>query len=250
MMKSIKGVKNTRNTLHREHSSDEYSGQRTTPINAKDEVNIDDLPLPKTEKKSRRKVPSDGTYKEANGISMEPAAGGADVGRKKRRSRRSGYHIKRFAFLGNQSRISPLDNKILEILRNDCRIEIGKLSIMLGVTPSTIKRHIDWLRSKKLIIGFTTLLNPNLFHSAIRCFIVIRFRNKVSESTIKRIDSLNYAGSFYRLCESNALLIDTVSQNLEDLEYLEDKISRMKDVVKVESILTSKSYKKNPWYCA
>jgi len=161
---------------------------------------------------------------------------------------RAGYKIERWAYLGDQIQVSSLDNKILEILRSNCRADIGKISMMLGVSPATVKRHIEWLRSRKLILGFTVLLNPNLFHSAVRCFILIKLKDRISERVIRKIEGMDYIGSLYKLSEGNTLLMDVVSRNLEDLEYLEDRLSRISGISRIESILTSKPYKKNPWY--
>ena len=56
------------------------------------------------------------------------------------------------------------DNQILEILTTNHRVEVSELSRRLGVSEVTVRKDLDALQAKGLVVrehGFATLSNPN-----------------------------------------------------------------------------------------
>lgn len=56
------------------------------------------------------------------------------------------------------------DNQILDILTSEQRVEVAELSRRLGVSEVTVRKDLDGLQAKGLVVrehGFATLSNPN-----------------------------------------------------------------------------------------
>lgn len=56
-------------------------------------------------------------------------------------------------------KITKTDRQILAHLSKDARMPSLEMAKLIGVSPTTIKNRIDYLRNNGVILGFTTLLN-------------------------------------------------------------------------------------------
>lgn len=60
--------------------------------------------------------------------------------------------------------MSKRDSQILEILTSEGRVEVSRLSVQLGVSEVTVRKDLDALQTKGLVLrehGYATLSNPN-----------------------------------------------------------------------------------------
>jgi Lrp/AsnC family transcriptional regulator, leucine-responsive regulatory protein len=84
-------------------------------------------------------------------------------------------------------RLSPVENKVLSILAKDGRIQITDLSRKIGKSISSIKNAIKNLKNKKVLLGFTVLIDLQSI-GYLHYKLFINFQNPSKEKE-KKVES-------------------------------------------------------------
>ncbi|KAA8922100.1 Lrp/AsnC family transcriptional regulator [Thermoplasma sp.] len=143
--------------------------------------------------------------------------------------------------------VDELDKQIICFLRYNARISNAEIAKALNTSEATVRRRINELVRKKIIIGFSALVDLQAVENSIKAYIIIDVDpNKMDDVANSITDNINVL-SLYRRRGKNQLIAETLFLNLEAIENFENQISKMSGVKNFETMIISKAYRKNPW---
>lgn len=129
-----------------------------------------------------------------------------------------------------------LDDKLLELLRNNSRESIANLARQLGVSRATIKEHMATLERRKVIEGYTVRIHPQNQHPAVSAYLMIDINPKRTGLIVRQIEKLLSVQSLYSISGSYDLLAQVSCDTTAQLDQVIDEISTLDGV---EKTLTS-----------
>jgi DNA-binding Lrp family transcriptional regulator len=148
--------------------------------------------------------------------------------------------------------IDDLDQKIIQLLKEDARIAYTKIAEILQIPDTTVHFRIKKLKDKlKIIKGFTVLLSPESFGYICGGLIKI----KVGDHIIKEISidrALEMGKSFAKnsnfgllaTAEDGTILYGVLfTKNEEELDQFVSNLRHEPDIIDVEMVKFSKIIK-------
>ncbi len=140
-----------------------------------------------------------------------------------------------------------LDRDIMCFLRYNARMSNAEIAKMLNTSEATVRRRINELVRKKIITGFSALVDLHTIENSIKvCIRVDTDAERIDEIAAKIADNPDII-SLYRRRGQNQLLLQGLFLNLEAVQDFEDNLARTQGIIKFETMVVSKVYKKDPW---
>lgn len=143
--------------------------------------------------------------------------------------------------------VDELDKQIICFLRYDARMSNAEIAKKVDTSEATVRRRIARLLNKKIIIGFSALVDLQAVENSIKAYLKIRVEpSRLEEISQKLQDNMNIL-TLYRRRGENEMLAETLFLNMEAIQDFEDTLSRIPGVQGFETMIISKAYRKNPW---
>ena len=140
-----------------------------------------------------------------------------------------------------------LDKEIMCFLRYNARMSNAEIAKMLNTSEATVRRRINELVRKKIITGFSALVDLHTIENSIKIFIRIDVEGDKLDNIAKTLSENSNILSLYRRRSQNQLLLQGLFLNLEAIQEFEDDLSRKNGIIKYDTMVVSKAYKKDPW---
>lgn len=128
-----------------------------------------------------------------------------------------------------------LDQRLLDLLRNNSRESIANLAIKLGVSRATVKQHMDTLERRKIIEGYTIRYHPQHLQQ-IRAYLMIEIAPKFAGNIVRRMEKMSAVESLFSISGNYDLLAVVSCANTRELDQAIDMIASLDGV---EKTLTS-----------
>ena len=129
-------------------------------------------------------------------------------------------------------------------LKNWINAEIAK---MLNTSEATVRRRINELVRRKIITGFSALVDLHAIENSIKVCIRIDTEGDKLDSIAESLAANPNILSLYRRRGQNQLLLQGLFLNLETIQEFEDSLARKDGIVKYDTMVVSKAFKKDPW---
>jgi len=143
--------------------------------------------------------------------------------------------------------VDELDKQIICYLRYNARISNAEIAKSLNTSEATVRRRINELVRKKIIIGFSALVDLQAVENSIKAYIVVDADpNRLDDIANSIGENMNVL-SLYRRRGKNQIIAETLFLNLGSIEDFESFISKLTGVKNFETMIVSKAYRKNPW---
>jgi DNA-binding Lrp family transcriptional regulator len=128
--------------------------------------------------------------------------------------------------------LSPddLDHRLLDLLRNDARLPIAKLSKALGVSRASVYARLKKLQSGGIIEGFTVRLNPNYERNLIRAHVLMKVTAKLARATEKQLQAMPDIVALHAISGVYDLIAVLEASSAADLNELIDRIGSLAGV--------------------
>ncbi|HTL15004.1 MAG TPA: Lrp/AsnC family transcriptional regulator [Thermomonas sp.] len=139
-------------------------------------------------------------------------------------------------------RISPADERLLALLREDARASTAAIARKLGLSRTTVQNRIARLEQEGVIRGYTVRLDDGYERSRIRAHILITVRPKQMPAVVKALQAMAEVRVLYSISGGHDLIALAVTASVGEMDALTDAIGAIDGVERTTSsiILSTK----------
>lgn len=149
---------------------------------------------------------------------------------------------------GGNEKMTRLENALLEILKEDCRIPMEKMAVMTGASLEETAAAIQELEEKRIILRYMPLINWDLTdRERVEAMIEVKVtpqRDMGFDAVAKRIYKFDEVKSVYLMSGSYDLLVLVEAPTLKELAaFVSAKLSPLEMVTGTATSFVLKRYK-------
>ena len=127
-------------------------------------------------------------------------------------------------------RITPADEQLLSLLREDARASTADIARKLGLSRTTVQNRIARLEAQGVIRGYTVRVDDEYERSRIRAHILITLRPKQMPSVVKALQAMPEVRVLYSISGGFDLIAQAVAGSVGEMDVLTDAIGAIDGV--------------------
>ncbi len=146
--------------------------------------------------------------------------------------------------------MTHLENQLLDILREDCRMPLEKLAVMTGATMEETAAAIERLEAEKIILRYAPVVNwDKTDRDRVEAMIQVRVtpqREQGFDAIAARIYAFDEVKSVYLMSGNYDLLVLVEAPTLKELAlFVSQKLSVLDSVTGTATAFVLKRYKED-----
>ena len=143
--------------------------------------------------------------------------------------------------------MTRLETQVLDLLREDCRLPLEKLAVMLGVSTEEVAETIDSLERRRVILHYAPTINWDLTdRERVEAMIqvsVMPQRDMGFDAVARRIYRFEEVKSVYLMSGGYDLLVLVEAKSLKELAlFVSSKLSTLEMVTGTQTSFVLKRY--------
>ena len=144
--------------------------------------------------------------------------------------------------------MTRLETQVLDLLREDCRLPLEKLAVMLGVSTEEVAETIDSLERRRVILHYAPTINWDLTdRERVEAMIQVSVRPQRDmgfDAVARRIYRFEEVKSVYLMSGGYDLLVLVEAKSLKELAlFVSSKLSTLEMVTGTQTSFVLKRYK-------
>ena len=144
--------------------------------------------------------------------------------------------------------MTRLETQVLDLLREDCRLPLEKLAVMLGVSTEEVAETIDSLERRRVILHYAPTINWDLTdRERVEAMIQVSVtpqRDMGFDAVARRIYRFEEVKSVYLMSGGYDLLVLVEAKSLKELAlFVSSKLSTLEMVTGRQTSFVLKRYK-------
>lgn len=144
--------------------------------------------------------------------------------------------------------MTRLETQVLDLLREDCRLPLEKLAVMLGVSTEEVAETIDSLERRRVILHYAPTINWDLTdRERVEAMIQVSVtpqRDMGFDAVARRIYRFEEVKSVYLMSGGYDLLVLVEAKSLKELAlFVSSKLSTLEMVTGTQTFFVLKRYK-------
>lgn len=144
--------------------------------------------------------------------------------------------------------MTRLETQVLDLLREDCRLPLEKLAVMLGVSTEEVAETIDSLERRRVILRYAPTINWDLTdRERVEAMIQVSVtpqRDMGFDAVARRIYRFEEVKSVYLMSGGYDLLVLVEAKSLKELAlFVSSKLSTLEMVTGTQTSFVLKRYK-------
>lgn len=144
--------------------------------------------------------------------------------------------------------MTRLETQVLDLLREDCRLPLEKLAVMLGVSTEEVAVTIDSLERRRVILHYAPTINWDLTdRERVEAMIQVSVtpqRDMGFDAVARRIYRFEEVKSVYLMSGGYDLLVLVEAKSLKELAlFVSSKLSTLEMVTGTQTSFVLKRYK-------
>lgn len=144
--------------------------------------------------------------------------------------------------------MTRLETQVLDLLREDCRLPLEKLAVMLGVSTEEVAETIDSLERRRVILHYAPTINWDLTdRERVEAMIQVNVtpqRDMGFDAVARRIYRFEEVKSVYLMSGGYDLLVLVEAKSLKELAlFVSSKLSTLEMVTGTQTSFVLKRYK-------
>ena len=116
--------------------------------------------------------------------------------------------------------LDQLDQKIVQLLIENARMSYSEIGERIGISRVAVKMRIRSLEERKIIEGYTTIINPQKISGAVSCYFEIETMPDTLAEVIRILDENEIITQVYRVTGNNKIHAHAVASGSEEMERL------------------------------
>ncbi len=146
--------------------------------------------------------------------------------------------------------MTQLEEQILDLLHEDCRIPLEKIAVMTGTTLSEVAEAIEGMEKRRIILRYSPTINwDRTDRERVEAMIEVRVmpqRDKGFDAVASRIYRFDEVKSVYLMSGAYDLLVLVEAPTLKNLAYfVSQKLSTLEMVTGTATSFVLKRYKED-----
>ncbi len=146
--------------------------------------------------------------------------------------------------------MTKLETELLDLLREDCRLPLEKLAVMLGSTTAEVAETIDRLEAEHIILHYAPTINwDKTDRERVEAMIqvnVLPQRDRGFDEVAGRIYRFEEVKSVYLMSGGYDLLVLVEGRTLKELAlFVSSKLSALEQVTGTQTCFILKRYKED-----
>ena len=122
--------------------------------------------------------------------------------------------------------IDELDNRILEIIKDNARLTYREIGELAGVSRVSVKTRMDAMKEKGIIRGFRTVIDPTSVPEGIRFFLSIETSPEHYEDVAEYLAGSRMIRRIYSVSGECRIHAEGFANNARNLEHFSNTIFR------------------------
>ena len=122
--------------------------------------------------------------------------------------------------------IDELDNRILEVIRDNARLTYKEIGEQVGISRISVKARMDALQEKGIIKGFQTVIDPTSVPEGTRFFLDIECTPDHYEDIVEYLANSRMIRQIYSVSGECRIHAAGFANNARNLEYFANAIYR------------------------
>ena len=144
--------------------------------------------------------------------------------------------------------MTRLETQVLDLLREDCRLPLEKLAVMLSVSTEEVAETIDSLERRRVILHYAPTINWDLTdRERVEAMIQVSVtpqRDMGFDAVSRRIYRFEEVKSVYLMSGGYDLLVLVEAKSLKELAlFVSSKLSTLEMVTGTQTSFVLKRYK-------
>ena len=144
--------------------------------------------------------------------------------------------------------MTRLETQVLDLLREDCRLPLEKLAVMLSVSTEEVAETIDSLERRRVILHYAPTINWDLTdRERVEAMIQVSVtpqRDMGFDAVARRIYRFEEDKSVYLMSGGYDLLVLVEAKSLKELAlFVSSKLSTLEMVTGTQTSFVLKRYK-------
>ena len=144
--------------------------------------------------------------------------------------------------------MTRLETQVLDLLREDCRLPLEKLAVMLGVSTEEVAETIDSLERRRVILHYAPTINWDLTdRERVEAMIQVSVtpqRDMGFDAVARRIYRFEEVKSVYLMSGGYDLLVLVEAKSLKELAlFVSSKLYTLEMVTGTQTSFVLKRYK-------
>ena len=144
--------------------------------------------------------------------------------------------------------MTRLETQVLDLLREDCRLPLEKLAVMLGVSTEEVAETIASLERRRVILHYAPTINWDLTdRERVEAMIQVSVtpqRDMGFDAVARRIYRFEEVKSVYLMSGGYDLLVLVEAKSLKELAlFVSSKLSTLEMVTGTQTSFVLKRYK-------
>ena len=134
-------------------------------------------------------------------------------------------------------RLTPADEALLSLLREDARASTAQIARRLGLSRTTVQSRIERLQRSGVIAGYTVRLADDLERDRIRALILLTVLPKQMPAVVAALRAMPEVRSLQSVSGPWDLVAVAVVPTIGDMDALTDRIGEVPGVERTTSSL-------------
>ena len=146
--------------------------------------------------------------------------------------------------------MTKFETELLDLLREDCRLPLEKLAVMMGSTTAEVAETIDRLEEERIILHYAPTINwDKTDRERVEAMIqvnVLPQRDRGFDEVAARIYRFEEVKSVYLMSGGYDLLVLVEGRTLKELAlFVSSKLSALDQVTGTQTCFVLKRYKED-----
>ena len=146
--------------------------------------------------------------------------------------------------------MTQLESRLLDLMREDCRLPLEKLAVMAGATPAETAEAVAELERSKVILRYAPVVNwDRTDRDRVEAMIEVRVqpqREMGFDAVARRIYQFDEVKSVYLMSGAYDLLVLVEARTLKELAlFVSEKLSTLDTVTGTSTSFVLKRYKED-----
>lgn len=120
--------------------------------------------------------------------------------------------------------LDELDQKIIQLLIENARMSYSDIGEKTGISRVAVKTRIRSLEERKIIEGYTTIINPQKISGAVSCYFEIETLPDAISEVTQILNRNEIITQVYRVTGNNKLHAHAVASSSEEMEKLMQEV--------------------------
>lgn len=122
--------------------------------------------------------------------------------------------------------LDQLDNKILDVIRENARLTYSEIGEIVGISRISVKKRMDILEEKGIIQGYRTIIDATKAPGGIPFFIDLETTPEAYENVVENLSKCGYIRQIYSVTGDCAIHATGYVSHGRNLQLLANRLYR------------------------